>query len=98
MSKPINLIKIIKDNPGCYAQIDNDWWGLYRQPPSENPYGDEDGDYDKYEEWEENNRLADSSDDFKPRLGDGGYGSGHCYGGDILQALAVIVGINIESV
>ncbi|MFP5516348.1 MAG: hypothetical protein ACLGJC_25120 [Alphaproteobacteria bacterium] len=31
-------------------------------------------------------------------LGDGGYGSGSCYGGDILQALAVIVGINVESV
>ncbi len=32
------------------------------------------------------------------QLGDGGYGSGNCYGGDILQALAVIVGIKIESV
>ncbi len=31
-------------------------------------------------------------------LGDGGYGSGNCYGGDILQALAVIVGVKIESV
>lgn len=31
-------------------------------------------------------------------LGDGGYGSGHCYGGDILQALAQIVGIKVESV
>lgn len=30
--------------------------------------------------------------------GDGGYGSGNCYGGDILQALAVIVGIKVESV
>ena len=27
-----------------------------------------------------------------------GYGSGHCYGGDILQALAEIVGVKIESV
>ena len=31
-------------------------------------------------------------------LGDGGYGSGDCYGGDILQALAVIVGVKVESV
>ena len=31
-------------------------------------------------------------------LGDGGYGSGECYGGDILQALAVIVGVKVESV
>lgn len=27
-----------------------------------------------------------------------GYGSGNCYGGDILQALAEIVGVKIESV
>jgi hypothetical protein len=27
-----------------------------------------------------------------------GYGSGNCYGGDILQALAKIVGVKIESV
>ncbi len=32
------------------------------------------------------------------RKGDGGYGSGHTYGGDILQALAEIVGVKIESV
>ncbi len=31
-------------------------------------------------------------------LGDGGYGSGNCYGGDVLQALAVIVGVKIKSV
>lgn len=31
-------------------------------------------------------------------LGDGGYGSGHLYGGDVLQALAKIAGVNIESV
>lgn len=30
--------------------------------------------------------------------GDNGYGSGCTYGGDILQALAEIVGVNIESV
>jgi len=31
-------------------------------------------------------------------LGYGGYGSGNCYGGDILQALAAIVGVRVESV
>lgn len=31
-------------------------------------------------------------------LGDGGYGSGCNYGGDILQALAKIVGVTVESV
>lgn len=30
--------------------------------------------------------------------GDGGYGSGNTYGGDILQALAEIVGVKIISV
>ncbi len=30
--------------------------------------------------------------------GDGGYGSGCTYGGDILQALAEIAGVKIESV
>lgn len=41
--------------------------------------------------------LASAGDDIVER-GDGGYGSGHCYGGDILQALAEIVGVKIESV
>ena len=45
----------------------------------------------------EGNLLVDSDGDFEP-LGDGGYGSGNCYGGDILQALAKIVGITVESV
>jgi len=49
--------------------------------------GDEDS--EKYE-------LANQSD--VAPLGDGGYGSGNCYGGDILQALAKIVGIKVESV
>ncbi len=39
-----------------------------------------------------------ASDGDVKSLGDGGYGSGNCYGGDILQALAKIVGVEIESV
>ena len=31
-------------------------------------------------------------------LGDGGYGSGASYGGDVLQALAAVVGVTVESV
>lgn len=42
------------------------------------------------------NELANASD--VEILGDGWYGSGCCYGGDVLQALAKIVGINIKSV
>jgi hypothetical protein len=39
-----------------------------------------------------------ASDSTVIELGDGGYGSGNCYGGDLLQALAVIVGIKVHSV
>lgn len=87
-----DLIKIIKENPGCVAQIDNDCWALYKkeylnQPPD---IADED-------KWVESMELASSYDDIIA-LGDGGYGTGNCYGGDILQALAKIVGITIQSV
>lgn len=77
-----DLVKIIKENPGCFAIIDNDSWSLYRD---ENHYNEEDAE-----------PIA-SYDDIEP-LGDGGYGSGNCYGGDLLQALAIIVGMKVESV
>lgn len=106
-SKTKDLVQIIRDNPGCVAVIDNDCWRLYRESPSANPFEDdpdegmgetEEALEDGAELWDENNLLARDSDQFKPVLGDGGYGSGCCYGGDILQALAVIVGIKVESV
>lgn len=93
MAKKKDLVKIIRDNPGCYAVIDNDCWWLYRQNPSENPH---DEGIDKWDEWNEANTLA--SDGEVKALGDGGYGSGNCYGGDILQALAQIVGVKVTSV
>lgn len=77
-----DLVKIIKENPGCKFIVDNDSWTCY-------PKGYEMG-ADGVEE------LA--SDGHVIPLGDGGYGSGNCYGGDILQALAKIVGVEIESV
>ena len=80
-----DLVEIIKANPGCIAVVDNDCWTLYSKGYA-NMAGHEDG--KQYE-------LADESN-VKP-LGDGGYGSGHCYGGDILQALAKIVGVKVES-
>ena len=80
MGKKLDLVQIIRDNPGCVATIDNDcWWIDAKDKPEDGP------------------PLISSDDNFKP-LGDGGYGSGHCYGGDILQALAQIVGIKVESV
>jgi hypothetical protein len=84
-AKGKDLVAIIKANPGCIAIVDNDGWTLF----SHEYATQEDDDYDKY-------ALANDSD-VAPR-GDGGYGSGNCYGGDLLQALAEIVGVKIESV
>jgi hypothetical protein len=86
MSK--NLAEIIKANPGCVAIVDNDCWTLYISDPNEGP---DDQDPDDLE-------LASDSDTFDPPLGDGGYGSGSNYGGDLLQALAQIVGMRVGSV
>lgn len=87
-----NLAEIIKANPGCVAVVDNDAWQLYKADPASAPQ-----DPKGYDKWLEENELATDADEFEP-LGDGGYGSGNCYGGDLLQALAQIVGIKVESV
>jgi hypothetical protein len=50
------------------------------------------------QEDKDNDQHYIASDGDVKKLGDGGYGSGNCYGGDILQALAKIVGVQIESV
>ncbi|MEY4427505.1 MAG: hypothetical protein RLZZ182_194 [Pseudomonadota bacterium] len=78
-TKKKDLVKIIRDNPGCVAVIDNDCWWLYAKSDREHE-----------------TPLAQDGQ-VKP-LGDGGYGSGSCYGGDILQALAVIAGVKVVSV
>lgn len=87
-NKGKDLVAIIKANPGCVAVVDNDCWTLYRQE-----YATLDP---VTQQAVEELALADQSD-IAP-LGDGGYGSGNCYGGDLLQALAKIVGIKVESV
>lgn len=86
-TKGKDLVAIIKANPGCIAIVDNDCWTLYSKHPNE--FNEDEEDVEKYE-------LANDSD--VAPIGDGGYGSGCCYGGDILQALAKIVGIKVESV
>ena len=88
-----DLVKIIQANPGCVAIVDNDCWTLYKQHPDENPH-EEDGD-ESCAKWDKKNELANNRN--VKQIGDG-YGSGNCYGGDILQALAKIVGVEIESV
>ena len=89
MGKKKDLVEIIKANPGCVAVVDNDCWHLYKHDPS--TLGDDPSDQEI-----EANTLA--SDGEVIELGDGGYGSGNCYGGDLLQALAHIVGIKVTSV
>ena len=91
MNDKLDLAKIITDNSGCVAVIDNDCWWLYPAPPKPQ---DELSD-DEWDDWR-NSRLARDGEVIA--LGDGGCGSGHCYGGDVLQALAKIVGVKVESV
>lgn len=97
MSKKKDLVQIIRDNPGCVAIVDNDCWSLHKIHPEQDPHGDADTEegWQLSDDWQKANKLADEGD--VKSLGDG-YGSGNCYGGDILQALAVIVGIKVESV
>lgn len=90
-----DLVQIIKDNPGCIAVIDNDSWTLKKGTPYPDDFDNWDG--KKAEEWEEAQELASSSDKLKP-FNMETYQEGNCYGGDILLALATIVGIKIESV
>lgn len=87
-----DLAQIIRDNYGCHAVVDNDCWTLYKSDPSAVDWEAVDED-----EWNELNMLASSDDAFKD-LPQDGYGAGNCYGGDILQALAQIVGVKVESV
>lgn len=93
MSKKKDLVKLIQDNPGARFIVDNDSWVM------EKPYpvGYENWEKDDQDEWRDNIAELACDSDVKV-LGDGGYGSGNCYGGDILKALAVIVGVSIESV
>lgn len=79
-----DLAQIIRDNPGCFAIVDNDSWTLYLCDPT-------------LVDDAESVELATSDDTFEG-LPQDGYGAGSCYGGDLLQALAQIVGIKVESV
>ena len=80
----IDLAKWINENPGATFTVDNDWWTAVPKGAIED---ENTGEYEG----------SINAEDVIAK-GDGGYGSGHCYGGDILQALAEIVGVKIESV
>lgn len=49
-------------------------------------------------DWDEDEDRPILANDRTHPMGHSGYGSGNCYGGDILQALAQIVGVKVESV
>jgi hypothetical protein len=90
MSDKKDLVQVIRDNPGCIAIIDSSDWALYRQHPHNNPH---DADSVSAMDWDEKNLLADSNNT-EPMDGLGG-----CrWGGDVFQALADIVGIEVENV
>lgn len=90
-----DLAQIIRDNPGCVAVIDNDSWTLRKDTPQPDDF--DNWTYQKQDEWERSQELASSDDTLKPFKNET-YQEGSCYGGDILLALAEIVGIKVESV
>lgn len=91
MPRNKDLVQLIRDNPGAVFTVDNDCWNM-KPPPPKPVLEMTDAEWDAWSD----TRLADDRDVIT--IGDGGYGSGCSYGGDILQALAVIVGVKIESV
>jgi hypothetical protein len=81
------LAEIIKKNPGAIVILDNDSWWINR---GENPYdwqSDDPKEVARYDKFEEKKTIV-SSQDMKY--------SGGPYGRDILEALAYIVGVQIE--
>jgi hypothetical protein len=85
-----DLAELIKQNPGAVFIVDNDCWEM--RPAPKKPVHEMTD--DEYDDWSETRLAFDG--DVIPK-GEG-YGSGCRYGGDILQALAEIVGVKIESV
>ena len=88
-----DLVQLIRDNPGAVFTVDNDCWWMKPKPPKPVAEMSEE-ELDAY--WEDETTIARDGEVIE--LGDGGYGSGSSYGADIMQALAVIVGVTIESV
>lgn len=74
--KEKNLLKIIQENPGCVAVIDNDNWQLYPANYDELCASEEDIEIEP---------LATSRDTFIHKNWSGQYGG---YGGDLLSAMA----------
>ncbi len=92
------LAQIVRDNPASHFVVDSDGWFMNRLDPASNPYdgdSEDDEELNNYDNWDINNIICSSED---VAYHDNGYGSGPNYGGDVLQALAKIVGVKVESV
>lgn len=81
----VKLAKIITNNPGAVAYIDNDAWYLYKPLPT----GYDDWPQEEQDEWYGKSRLA-CSDDFALL--------GNSYGYGLLEAMAHIHNIKLEEV
>lgn len=93
-----DLAALVRQNPACIFMVDNDCWWMQREPEDNNPFDGDSEDEDElnqYDNWSINNIICES-DDIAYYSND--YGSGSSHGGDILQALAKIVGVTVESV
>lgn len=94
-----DLAALIKANPKAVFTVDNDCWWMNREPSENNPYdgdSDDEDELNRFSQWDAENELCNDGDmDWE---GENGYGSGPFYGGHILQALAKIVGVKVESV
>lgn len=86
-----DLKKLIEENPGAIFTVDNDHWRMRKAPHK--PLDDMTD--EEWEEYHESGELANANNVIAKGSG---YGSGCSYGGDILQALAEIVGVKVESV
>lgn len=78
------LADLIRANPGAIVDLDNDYWRLNKSRPED--FDEEDDDV--YDAWASQAELC-TSDDF---------GGGGCSTEQLLYALALIAGIEIEHV
>jgi hypothetical protein len=93
--RKIDLVQVIRDNPGCVATIDNDCWRLRKSDSLPSDF--DNWTAESQDKFIEEITLATSRDEIAYVKGAGDYGGGGCYGDDILMALAKIVGIKVNS-
>lgn len=87
-----DLIEIIKANPGCWAEIGDTWWSLYKRMPKLIGFSQTSIDAIWNDAF-----LANSSEQLVELPGVI-YQADNCYGGSLLKALAAIQGVGLKSV